>query len=93
MDETTLRKIETEIDNLRNRLGNIRERELVSLAKKLGRERFNRGSEPTYIMRQLPGRYPLAIPGHRDIKRGTAKKILDVLEEDVFAWREWLKTH
>lgn len=90
MDENTLRRIELEIDDLRGRLGNIRNRDLVALARRLGRERHNRGNEPTYVHEVLPGRYPLSIPGHQVIKKYTAKRILDVLEEDIYAWRNWL---
>jgi hypothetical protein len=47
MDEDTLNKLELEINALRARTGNIKQGELESLAKKLGRERSKRGAEPT----------------------------------------------
>jgi len=93
MDEATLKKIESEIEGLRARLGNIRQSELESLAKRLGRERSKRGAEPTYVHKQLPNRFPLSIPGHQQIAKFTAKSILSVLEDDVDAWREWLQNH
>jgi hypothetical protein len=93
MDEDTLNKLELEINALRARTGNIKQGELESLAKKLGRERSKRGAEPTYVLRQLPNRFPLSIPGHRQIAKFTAKSILNTLEDDVDAWRQWLLDH
>lgn len=92
MDEDTLTKIEFEINALRVRLSNIKRGELVSLAQKLGREYFKRGKEPTYVHQTLLHRIPLSIPNHRIIYKHTASKILDVLEEDLDAWRVLLAT-
>lgn len=90
MDEISLQKIQVEINALRSRAGNIKRGDLVSLAERLGREFSRRGKEPTFVQRQLPNRYPLSIPNHIKIAKFTALGILDTLEDDVEAWREWL---
>jgi hypothetical protein len=87
MNKNKLKKIQREIRSLRKRSGSVTERELVAIAKKLGRQRANRGTEPTYISDNLPGP-PIRIPSHPGtLKQGTALSILDDLETDVFNWR------
>ncbi|MFT3837151.1 MAG: hypothetical protein QM723_09155 [Myxococcaceae bacterium] len=45
----------------------------------------NRGKEPTYVS-ELPGHLPLSIPNHPgDLKIGTARSILNTLEQDLEA--------
>ena len=57
----------------------------------LGRKLEKRGKEPTWVHDVLPV-YPLSIPHHggRDLAPGTKNCILDVLDDDVFAWEQIL---
>lgn len=84
MDYKKLTKLQTEIEELRNRRG-IKPRELESLAQALGRKRHSRGSEPNWVSAVFPELRPVSIPHHggRDINRFTAQSILDQLELDV----------
>ncbi len=76
-------KLRREVEQLRSRLGSIRASELVALAKRMGRQRFERGKEPTYVR---AGWFPLSIPGHPGtLKKGTAHSIVNQLEQDVVA--------
>lgn len=74
-------KIRRKIDSLRNRIKSIRSSELVKIALSLGREKVNRGKEPTY---ERSDGFPLTIPSHPGtLPVGTAASILDQLEEDI----------
>jgi hypothetical protein len=84
-----LNKIEGELDSLRARSASLRPRELIDIAKKLGRYRSNQGKEPTFVSDGIPGR-PITIPAHKTLKRGTALNILGQLENDIFYLREQL---
>jgi hypothetical protein len=80
-----LEKIKKEVDQLRRRGGRMTARHLEQLAIRLGRKRHPRGKEPTYFSTILTDLPPLSIPGHGgDLKPGTAKSILDQLDEDIF---------
>jgi hypothetical protein len=80
INRTRLVRLRREIAALRSRSG-IKPRELERLATRCGRRRHPRGKEPAWVM---PGRHPLTIPHHsRELKRFTARSILDVLEEDL----------
>ncbi len=85
MDKKKLKKIRKNLSNLRLKPNNIRSRELIKLAKSLGRKLFDRGHEPTYISDLLPRSYPISIPKHPGaLPRFTAGNILDQLEQDIF---------
>ena len=91
MDKQKLSRLRKRIQALRSRLGNIRSRELRSLATALGRKRNNRGKEPTFVSELLPQTRPITIPEHpRALKKGTAGSILDRLEEDIDLLEEQL---
>jgi len=91
MDLRKLDKIKLDIDSFRNR-GGVKSSELESLAKRLGRDRNDRGKEPTWVNRQFPYLRPLSIPHHGsiDLNKFTARGILDQLEEDIKKWEEVL---
>jgi hypothetical protein len=90
MDRKKLQRVRWRLESLRARSANIGRRELVSLAKALGRRRFDRGKEPTYIS-DLHGARPVTIPSHPGaLKRFTACNILDQLEGDLIRWEEAL---
>jgi hypothetical protein len=81
MKRGQLRKVRAEIASLRLRLGSVTARELEAIARWLGRTRFARGKEPTFVR---PPWLPLTIPAHKPtLRKGTAKNILDHLEEDA----------
>ena len=91
MNHRKLNKIKQDIDGFRTR-GGIRSSELESLAKRLGRDKSDRGKEPTWVNKQFPYLRPLSIPHHgsRDLNKFTARGILAQLEEDVEQWEELL---
>jgi len=82
-----LAKQRQKIDSLRQR-GGIKSREVVDVAKALGRKLHPRGKEPTYVSEELPHRPPLSIPGHTELNKITAQKILDQLEVDLIELEE-----
>jgi hypothetical protein len=84
MEKQKRDRIRWEINQLRSRIANIRSRELISLAKKLGRSLFPRGKHPTYVSDILLNRPPLSIPNHSGaLPKYTAESILNILEEDL----------
>lgn len=86
MDKKKLKKIKKTLNDLRSKPNNIRSKELIKLAKSLGRRLFKRGHEPTYVSNLLPRSYPISIPNHPGaMPRFTAENILDQLEQDIFA--------
>ena len=88
MDKKKLKKIKLVLKALRSRPNNIRSKELIKLAKSLGRRLTDRGSEPNYISDLLPRKHPISIPNHGIMKRFTAENILDQLDEDIFDLEE-----
>jgi hypothetical protein len=91
MNKRRLKKLVQEMRSLRNRAGSITERDLIGIAKKLGRTKFKRGDHPTYISIPFHDLKPVTIPSHRTMNRHTALAILDDLDNDVFRWREELR--
>lgn len=83
-----LKKIKKRLEEMRKSPYGITAEELISLAKKLGRTRDNRGKEPTYIRESDPILTPpLSIPAHPgDLKVGTAKSIINSLLDDADDW-------
>jgi hypothetical protein len=76
-------------DRLRREFESFRKRksikciEMERLARKLGRTRDPRGSEPTWVNLNFPKLFPLSIPHHGELNPYTAKSILNMLEEDL----------
>lgn len=93
MDRRRLRKIKEELDAISRSPFGRKSRDLERIAKALGRERFNRGSEPNYVRTEEPRfTYPLSIPHHSsDLKVGTTKSIVRSLYDDVATWEQWLE--
>ncbi len=81
MSAKKLKKLRRDIEKLR-RKGDIKERELRSLAEGVGRKRGTRGKEPTWVSEQFSDR-PLSIPSQRVVNKWTALGILDDLEQDL----------
>jgi hypothetical protein len=80
-----LAKLRGELDAYRgNGCRGISPRDLESFARKLGRNRAKRGSEPNWVSEEFNDLRPVSIPHHsRDLSRFTAGSILDQLEEDI----------
>lgn len=87
-----LRKIRAELEGIQASPNGIKSRALVTLAEKLGRTKFNRGKEPTYVREDAPELSPpLSIPKHPgDMKRGTVLSIVEALLSDVDEWELFL---
>jgi hypothetical protein len=88
MDRKRLQKIRREAESLRDT--QAKAAALQRLARRLGREKVNRGKEPMYESEPFPNLRPLSIPMHkgRDMPTGTKNSILNQLEEDIDAWHE-----
>jgi hypothetical protein len=90
MNETKLKKLLRQIRSLRKRAGSVHDRELVSVAKSLGRWKLKGDGHPNYASDLRSGR--ITIPSHsKPLREGTALAILDDLETDVFYWKEKLQ--
>jgi hypothetical protein len=66
--------------------------EFEGLARALGRSREIRGKEPAWLRKQSPQLMrPLSIPAHSaSMKIGTARSIIDALQDDVAEWERYL---
>jgi hypothetical protein len=86
MNKKKLAKIRREIEACRRK--QVKARDLISIAKKLGRQLENRGKEPVFSYSGPHAPLPLAIPDHggKDLPVGTKRSILNVLEDDVTYW-------
>ena len=93
MNPQQIRKLKKRLAKLRAKRANIRNRELVSFAKFLGRVPFfKRGKEPVYINEILPDRAPISIPNHPGaLKKFTVNNILDEFEVDISYLEEMFK--
>lgn len=76
-----LEDIQAELDALR-KSNAIKPRRLVAIALQLGRHKGKRGKEPVYVS-DRPGWFPIAIPNHPTLKKGTANNIIKQLQHDV----------
>jgi hypothetical protein len=77
----SVRRILAEIEGLRARRHNVYPREVISIAKAVGRSETQRGKHRVF---EMPGRPPLPIPDHpRAMAARTVMSILEVLEEDL----------
>lgn len=93
MDLKKLKKLKAELKAIRLSPQGRKEHELVAIAKKVGRTRDKRGSEPNYVREDNPALSPpLSIPGHgaKDLKPGTVRSIVDALLSDLDAWEIFL---
>jgi len=79
-------RLRQKLESLRGK-GGVKSTEIQLLAKKLGRKRHKRGSEPTWINESFRHLRPVSIPHHsKGLNRFTARAILDQLEADLEAW-------
>ncbi|SBT11133.1 hypothetical protein PROAA_900011 [Candidatus Propionivibrio aalborgensis] len=88
MKLNALKKIKRQLKEMEKSPQNRNYRDLVSLAKQLGRTEDKRGKEPTYSRIRDPALSPpLSIPKHSgDLKTGTARSIIDALLSDIDEW-------
>lgn len=65
---------------------------LEKYANAVGRQKENRGKEPTWVRKLDPHLSPpLSIPNHsKDIKAGTARSIIDQLLADIDEWEQFI---
>ena len=92
MDCATLADIKATLKEFRRSPHGIKPRQLIGIAKSVGRELDNRGKEPTYTRKRDPALSPpLSIPNHggKDLKSGTARNIIDQLIDDVDDWIQY----
>lgn len=87
MNQNDIEKWRGIIEDMRGRLANVSRREIVSLAEMLGRILKSGGKHPAYV--SPLSRPNVSIPNN--LKKWTAKGIIDVLERDVDAWEEALR--
>ena len=92
MNKKKLKKLKVEIRSLRAGSANIRDRQLIKLAKKLGRRLdADRGKHPQYVSDVFPRLRPVSIPSHPTaLNPFIAQSILDQLDEDYLCWYERL---
>lgn len=93
MDRKKLIKIEKQLKEMYASPNNLKPKDLISIANKLGRKLSNRGKEPTYTRDFDPELSPpLSIPNHPgNLKPNTARSIVDALLSDVDDWRFYLQ--
>ena len=92
MNSKSLNKIRRKLERLRAGAGNLHCRELVEVAKSLGRRLSKRGKHPMYVsdqFLQISHRYPFRPDS---LNRITVLSILGQLDEDVFRWDELLES-
>lgn len=93
MKREKLRKLRRKHSALLKKPGNVSSRELVSLAKSLGRKKSDRGKHLTWVSTLLNDATPISIPEHPGtLPRYTAGNILDQLEQDIFMFEEELNS-
>jgi predicted RNA binding protein YcfA (HicA-like mRNA interferase family) len=91
MTRRKLAALKREVSACRNT--QVKAKTLISLARRLGRKKENRGKEPTYVSLKFPDLPPLAIPAHggKDLRLGTMRSIVSSLEDDIARWKEELR--
>lgn len=94
MNSRQLKKIRIALQQLRKNFTPIKASELERYASAVGRQKDDRGKEPTWVRKIDPQLSPpLSIPNHsRDMKAGTARSIIDQLLADVDEWAQHLQS-
>ena len=88
MDKKSLKEIKDQLKQMYKSPQNRKAKDFISIAEKLGRKKFIRGKEPTYIRDDSPVLCPpLSIPNHPgDMPIGTARSIINALLTDADVW-------
>lgn len=95
MHTKKLAKLRRLLTELRSNPIGIKPRQLKSIARQLGRSKKSGfTNEPTFVRQLDPSLSPpLSIPAHKELKRGTARSIIDALLDDVDSWEQHIMEH
>ncbi len=91
MKKDTLKRLRKELRQLRSNFAPLDSNVLEGFASAVGRQKENRGKEPTWVRKMDPHLSPpLSIPNHsKDIKARTARSIIDQLLADLDEWEQF----
>ncbi|MBH2042094.1 MAG: hypothetical protein I8H87_00855 [Comamonadaceae bacterium] len=92
MNAATLKRLKAELKQLRSNFAPINSNVLEKYANAVGRQKENRGKEPTWVRKLDPHLSPpLSIPNHsKDVKAGTGRSIIDQLLADIDEWEQFI---
>lgn len=85
MDIKKLRKVGADLDRLRRQSANIKAKDLIAVALKLGRrEVTGRGIHRMFVTDVISGAFPIGIPDHgKPLNKHTAVHIIGLLEQEL----------
>lgn len=92
MNKVGLKRLKKELKQLRSNFAPMDSNVLEKYATAVGRDKENRGKEPTWVRKREPHLSPpLSIPNHsKGVKAGTARSILDQLLADIDEWEQFI---
>lgn len=95
MNKASLKRLKTELKQLRLNFAPVDSNVLERYANAVGRQKENRGKEPTWVRKFEPHLSPpLSIPNHsKDVKPGTSRSIIDQLLADLDEWEQFINEH
>lgn len=92
MNAAALKRLRAELKQLRSNFAPVNSNVLERYASAVGRQKENRGKEPTWVRKLDPHLSPpLSVPNHsKDVKAGTARSIIDQLLADIDEWEQFI---
>ncbi len=92
MNAAALKRLRAELKQLRSNFAPVNSNVLERYASAVGRQKENRGKEPTWVRKFDPHLSPpLSVPNHsKDVKAGTARSIIDQLLADIDEWEQFI---
>lgn len=92
MNLAVLKRLRAELKQLRSNFAPVNSNVLEKYASAVGRQKENRGKEPTWVRKLDPHLSPpLSVPNHsKDVKAGTARSIIDQLLADIDEWEQFI---
>jgi len=92
MNVAALKRLRAELKQLRSNFAPVNSNVLERYASAVGRQKENRGKEPTWVRKLDPHLSPpLSVPNHsKDVKAGTARSIIDQLMADIDEWEQFI---
>lgn len=92
MNAAALKRLRADLKQLRSNFTPIDSKVLERYASAVGRQKENRGKEPTWVRKHDPHLSPpLSIPNHsKDVKAGTARSVIDQLLADIDEWEQFI---
>lgn len=92
MKAAALKRLRAELKQLRSNFAPVNSNVLERYASAVGRQKENRGKEPTWVRKLDPHLSPpLSVPNHsKDVKAGTARSIIDQLLADIDEWEQFI---